>query len=215
MAKPIAIVASSANDIAIINAEKTYFVGAGDAFGKSALSEGRRLTEFAEHMTAHGSTFEGFAQARAWFVQGATAAGYLDAEKLFERTANAARALGLLGAKPKAAAAASVKKAESRDARAAQVVELTAKHTPAELRKMAAELLIKGEDARAVVAAAEKATKSASDAARDAASEKVKALRTRINDAVARLAKSGRVAALEKIATAAEKASPAPAAAKV
>lgn len=206
----VAIVASDADKLAAINDQKTYFESAGRAFGASELSHANRLTEFAAHMVEFGSTFDGYKQARAWFVEGAKASGYLDPDKLFERTASAARALNLIGPKPTAPTKGAQVKAAQRTEKAGKVAELTAKHTAAELVSMAVEATRKGEDARTLLDAAQAAKSSADKVARDAARDKVKALRARLSDAVARMVSANKLDALAKIVAAAEKAAPAP-----
>lgn len=182
----------------------------GTAFAKHELRVASDLASFAESAIATGAAAS-LVTYSAWsaeFQTAAVAAGYVAADRLFQRTWAAAVALGFLGEKPKAETPAAKAKAEKRAEAAAAI----AGKTPAELvaASIAASAAGNVSEAAGLMVAAQSAKKVADKAAKDAAAEQVKALRLSITDALARLIKSNDVKSIQKLAAAALKLSPVP-----
>lgn len=184
---------------------------------RAAIDEsGRRVIAAELGTLLRDANLDEWNAARGAFIIGAADEGYSDPGKLWERTIAFgqdvcnAKGVPLIKEKPKATTKAATTKAKQRSARDAQIENLIKAYKPAELKAMVAKAATEGGDYRLLAHAADKATKAANTAAKDAAKDKVDALKARIDAAVKRLKDANNVAALDKLAAAAEKLSPAP-----
>lgn len=184
---------------------------------RAAVDEsGRRVIAAELGALLRDTDLDGWNAARGVFIVGAADEGYSDPGKLWERTIAFgqdvcdAKGVPLIKEKPKATTKGATTKAKQRSERDAQIENLIKAHKPAELKAMVAKAATEGGDYRLLAHAADKATKAADTAAKDATKDKVAALKTRIDAVFKRLKDANNVAALDKLATAAEKLSPAP-----
>jgi colicin import membrane protein len=180
------------------------FAASGRAFALSEGQRGRLLQELGEQLK--GADFAHWNAARDLFIAGALAAGWLAAEKLWERTIKAGNELGLIPEKPKATGPAATKQAAKREAQAAELAKVAEGKTPAQLRVEAAKHLAAGKASKesdAMLKAAEAIEKAADKAARDKAREAIKAADDRIRAARTALKEAGAIKALQALADAA------------
>lgn len=201
-----------ANDAAAVIVSPFALLGQRAAIDES----GRRVIAAELGALLINADLDAWNAARGVFIVGAADEGYTDPGKLWERTIAFgqdvcdAKGVPLIKEKPKATSKAAVTKAAQRSERDDKIEELIKAHKPAELKAMVAKAATEGGDYRLIAHAADKAEKAANTKARDDAKDKVAAIKSRIDAAFKRLKDANNVAALEKLAAAAEKMSPAP-----
>lgn len=145
------------------------FTDSGFRMGRTKLAEGRLLAELCEHLK--GCDYKAWNDARAEFLAGAHAAGYLS-DDIWDKALAAGRALGMLGDKPKTPDGDNLARDARRKAHDAQIAALTQGKTVAQL---ASEVETRakefGKVSAGVVVAAQALDKAKTDAAKIVAGE--------------------------------------------
>lgn len=206
--------------------QSAFFTDAGHAYAVSALAEGRRDAELADHFKACATVAQWEAASLA-FRAGAQRAGYANPADLLFRTLQRLRHLNLIGEKPKATSADATRVAEARKKAAALPSGTVAEHRTKQVAlvreagKIAAKLekLPDGkakqaaqsefaklhEQAAAAGSAAAKLEKAAATAAAEAAKKAVSEAKEALRARVKAIADSGDLATIRAALAALDK----------